>query len=237
MREVASRNCASSARVIGFAASKLRVEWRSRRSCGRPELRFRTRRGERGEVDLPPGPGGPHRRQRRHHGGIGISPTHRISMPAFGRARVEQEIVKVPQHEVAVSLGRAQIARLRGIDREEDAAIGEQREQRVAQAAILPAERLDRLRRGEPRDAGRDLRVANPKQRTGARRFEHEVVGTPPQVGEARQHQHVGLRRAPAAAANSRASAARSRPRPRHRSHARDGIRENREQRDAAPAG
>ena len=114
-------------------------------------------------------------------------------MPAFGRARVEQEIVKVPQHEVVVSFRPAQIARPRGIDAEQDAAVGEQREQRVADAALCPAERLDRLRRDEPRDAGRDLRVANPKQRAGARQFQHEIVGAPPQVGEARQHEHVGI--------------------------------------------
>ena len=114
-------------------------------------------------------------------------------MPAFGRARVEQEIVKVPQHEVVVSLRRAQIARTRGIDAEQDAAVDEEREQRVADASLCAAERLDRLRRDEPRNAGRDLRVANPKQRAGARQFQHEVVGAPPQVGEARQHEHVGI--------------------------------------------
>ncbi len=49
-------------------------------------IAFRTHRGKRAQVDPPPGPGGPHRRQRSHHGGIGIGPADRIGMPAFGRS-------------------------------------------------------------------------------------------------------------------------------------------------------
>ena len=68
-------------------------------------------------------------------------------MPARRAARVEQQIVKVPEHEVAIALGGSQVAIIGGIDLEEDLAIRQQGEKLNPGKAVLPAQSPDSLRR------------------------------------------------------------------------------------------
>ena len=37
-----------------------------------------------------------------------IEPAQRVGVPAFRAARVEQKIVKIPENEIVVALGRSQ---------------------------------------------------------------------------------------------------------------------------------
>ena len=114
-------------------------------------------------------------------------------MPARRAARVEQQIVKVPENEVGVALGGSQVAVVGGIDPEQDLAIHQQGEKLDPGKAVLPAQSPDALRRGQHGERGRDLRIANPEQRSGARRFQHHRVAAPPHVGEARQDENLGI--------------------------------------------
>ena len=74
--------------------------------------------------------------------GIGINSAQRVGVPAFRAARVEQKIVKVPENEVVVTLGRSQAAVAGGVDLEKDLAIDQQgeklepRENRPADGAV-----------------------------------------------------------------------------------------------------
>ena len=86
-----------------------------------------------------------------------------------------------------------QVAVAGGIDLEQDLAIHQQGEKLDPGKAILPAEPSDLLRRGQHGEGGRNLRIADPEQRAGARRFQHHLVAAPPQVGEARQDENVGI--------------------------------------------
>ena len=61
-------------------------------------------------------------------------------MPARRAARVEQQIVKVPENEVGVALGGTQVAIVGGIDLEEDLAIHQQGEKLDSGKAVLPAQ-------------------------------------------------------------------------------------------------
>ena len=72
-------------------------------------------------------------------------------MSAFRAARVEQEIVKIPENEVVVALGRPQAAVAGVVDLEQDLAIHEQGEQLEPGKTILPSEPSDRLRHGQSR--------------------------------------------------------------------------------------
>ena len=60
--------------------------------------------------------------------GIGINSAERVGLPALGAVGVEQEIVKIPEHEVVVALGRAQAFAAGGVDLEQHPAIHQQRE-------------------------------------------------------------------------------------------------------------
>ena len=106
---------------------------------------------------------------------------------------MEQQIVKVPENEVSVALGGSQVAVFGGIDPEEDLAIRQQGEKLDPGKAVLPAQSPDALRRGQHGERGRDLRIANPEQRSGARRFQHHRVAAPPHVGETRQDENLGI--------------------------------------------
>ena len=55
-----------------------------------------------------PGHLGTHCRQRGNEPRIGINSTERVGVPALRAARVEQEIVKVPQNEAVVALANSQ---------------------------------------------------------------------------------------------------------------------------------
>ena len=114
-------------------------------------------------------------------------------MPARGAPRVEQEIVEIPENEVGIAFGRPQVAVVVGIDLEQDLAVHQQGEQLDPGKAFLAAEPSDLLRRGQQGESGRDLRIADPKQRSGARRFQHHRVAAPPQIGKARQGENLGI--------------------------------------------
>src|SRR5580704_17585945 len=119
------------------------------------------------EIYLFPGPARPHRRGRSYHAGIRKKPAQRIGLPAFRDARVEQEIVKVPEDEMIVALGRSQAFTAAGVDPEKDLAIQQQGEKLDPWKAVLSSELLDLPRRRQQGEGGCNLRVANPEQRTG----------------------------------------------------------------------
>src|SRR5690348_15132098 len=94
------------------------------------QLRHRRlrRRLELAERDPVSRPARPLCGRRRDQSGVRIEAAKRIGLPAFGRAGVEDEIVKVPEHEIVVTLLRAQAIAGYGIERQQDLAIGEQGE-------------------------------------------------------------------------------------------------------------
>ena len=61
-------------------------------------------------------------------------------MPARRAARVEQQIVKIPENEVVIALGRPQVAIAGGVDLEQDLAIRQQGEKLDSGKTILPTE-------------------------------------------------------------------------------------------------
>ena len=144
------------------------------------------------QIDCLSRPARPHRRWRRNQAGVGIESAERIGLPAFGRVGVKQKIMKVPEHEVVVALGRAEPMRAFHLDPEQDLAIDQQRQQLHAGETVLAPQPADFLRGRERGEGGRDAGVANPEQRTGARRFQHHLVAAPPQVGKPRQHDRFG---------------------------------------------
>ena len=114
-------------------------------------------------------------------------------MPPFAAARVEQEIVKIPKHQIVVALGDPRAAVASGIHLEQNLAIKQQSEELEPGKRVLPAQLLDGLRRGERGERGCNPRIADLEQRAGARGFQHHVVAAPAHVGKARQHENVGI--------------------------------------------
>ena len=145
------------------------------------------------QIDFLSGPAGPHRRQRRHDAGIGINAAQRVGVSAFRAARVEQKIVKVPENEVVVTLGRSQPAVAGSVDLEKDLAIDQQSEKLDPRKTVLPAQPFDLLRCRQHGQGGRNLRIANLEQRAGARRFQDHLVAAPSHVCEPRQDENVGI--------------------------------------------
>ena len=88
-------------------------------------------------------------------------------MAAFGAARMEQEIVKIPKHEIIVALVAAQPLAVSGCDLEENLALKEQSEERIAREVRLPAQRFDLLRRSECGDGCDNPPVADTEQGAG----------------------------------------------------------------------
>ncbi len=123
-----------------------------------------------------------------------IKSPKRIGLPAFRAVGVKQKIVKIPEHEVFVTLVRPAAIAAGGVELEKDLAVHQQSEQFQPGKACLPSQPADLLRRGQHGDRARDLWIANPEQRAGARRFQHQVVAAPPQIGESRQHDRIGVR-------------------------------------------
>jgi hypothetical protein len=78
------------------------------------------------------------------------------------------------------------------VNPEQDLAIHEQREKLDPAKTCLPPELADFLRCGQRGEGGCDLRIANPEQRTGARRFQHHLVAAASQIRKARQDDRVG---------------------------------------------
>ena len=124
---------------------------------------------------------------------MGIKPAQRVGLSAFGAARMEQKIVKIPENEVVVALGRPEAVVAGSVDLEQDLAIHQQGEQLDPRKAVLPPQPADFLRRRQCGEGGRDLRIANSEQRAGARRFQDHLIAAPPQIGEPRQHDHFGI--------------------------------------------
>ena len=114
-------------------------------------------------------------------------------MPSRGTPRVKQEIVEIPENEVGIAFHRPQVAVVGGIDLEQDLAVHQQREEFKPGKAFPAAQPSDLLRRGQQGERASDLRIADPKQRAGARRFQHHRVATPPQIGKARQDENLGV--------------------------------------------
>ena len=113
-------------------------------------------------------------------------------MATLGAARMEQQIVKVPQHEGVVAFVRPQAA-VAGVDPKKDLAVDEQAEKLGSHKIFLPAQLFDLLRRGQRNQGGRDLGIAYLEQGAGARRFQNHLVGAPPHIGKPRQHERVGV--------------------------------------------
>ncbi len=153
----------------------------------------RSRRGEFAQVDRLAGPAGPHRRQRRDGVHIGINAAQRVGVPAFRAARVEQQIVKVPENEIVVALVRSKPGAAGGADLEEDLAIHQQSEELQSGKIFLPTQLLDGLRCSEEADCRRDARIANSKQCARARQFQHQLAAAPAHIGKSRQHDNVGF--------------------------------------------
>ena len=101
--------------------------------------------------------------------------------------------MKIPKNEVVVALGRSQAVAAGSVELEKDLAIHQQCEKFDPRKAVLPPEFFDLLRRGQHGEGGSDLRIANPEQRTGARRFQHHLVAAPSQISEPRQHDRFGI--------------------------------------------
>ncbi len=122
-----------------------------------------------------------------------INSAKRVGVSAFGAARVEQKIVKVPKNEVVVALRRPQAVAASGVDLEKDLAIQQQSEKLDPRKTVLPTQLFDLLRRGQHGQDGRNLRIADFEQRAGARRFQHHLVAAPSHVREPRQDESVGI--------------------------------------------
>src|ERR1700690_4447870 len=82
-------------------------------------------RREFAQIDPGSWPRRAHGRQRSDRVRAWISAAQWVGVAALGAARVEQQIVEVPQHEGVVALGRAQATA--GV-REKDLAVDEERE-------------------------------------------------------------------------------------------------------------
>ena len=67
-------------------------------------------------------------------------------MPSFGAARVEQQIVEVPEDEIIVAFGHPQVIATGSIDLEEYLAVDEKSEELDARETGGPSELLDLLR-------------------------------------------------------------------------------------------
>jgi hypothetical protein len=101
------------------------------------------RRRDLAQIDCLSRPARPHRWERSHDARIGINPAQRIGVPALRAARVEQEIVKVPEQEVVVALGCSQPTVASRLDLEQDLAIHQQGEKLDPRKTVQPTELLD----------------------------------------------------------------------------------------------
>src|SRR5689334_13701241 len=117
---------------------------------------------------------------------MGIKSAHRVGVPAFRAARVEQKIVKIPKNEIVIALGRPKAAAASSVDLAKDLAIEKQGEKLDPWKILLPTQLFDLLRRRQRRQDGGNLRVADFEQRAGARRFEDHLVTAPSHICEAR---------------------------------------------------
>src|SRR5450631_1657145 len=100
--------------------------------------RVHSSRREFAQIDLGSGPMRANGRQRSDRVRVRISAAQWVGVAALGAAGVEQQIVKVPQYEGVVALGRPQpIAG--GVGLEKDLAVDEEREKFEPREILLPA--------------------------------------------------------------------------------------------------
>ena len=104
---------------------------------------------------------------------------------------MEQQIVKIPQHEIVIAFVGAKAIAVAGLYPEKDLAIQQQRENLGTGKAVLPSELVDGLRRRQQREGCGNFRVTNPKQRARAGRLQNHLVAASPQIGESRQHDPI----------------------------------------------
>ena len=90
-------------------------------------------------------------------------------MPALGAARMEQEIVKIPEHEIGVALGGAQAAVARAADFEKNLSIQQHGKQVDPGKTLAPTQLFDSLRRRQRGQERCNPRIANSEQRARAR--------------------------------------------------------------------
>jgi hypothetical protein len=179
-------------------SNRLLVIERARRMTLTQELRRRQHRPrgrgrEPAQIDFLSRPARPHCRRRSHDARIRIGSAGGVGVPTLHAARVEQKIVEIPEHEAVVALGRPQAAVGGRIDVEKDLAVHQQGNKLDPEKTVLPTELSDLLRRRQQGDGGRNLRIADPEQGAGARRFEDHFVAASPQIREPRQDEDVVL--------------------------------------------
>ena len=107
-------------------------------------------------------------------------------MPTLRAPRVKHQIVEIPENEIAVAFIHPQAFSVFRIELEQDLAVQQQFEQIEGEGGRVPVEPADLLRPRQRREGGGDGGIANPKQRAGARRFQHQLVAAPAQKGKAR---------------------------------------------------
>ena len=127
------------------------------------DARERRRMRNLAQIDFLSGPAWPHRRRRRYRARIGINSAERIGVPAFAAARVEQEIVKIPEHELIVALGPPWSPSTRRVDLEQHLAVQQQADEREPGKAVLPSQLFEGSRHRQCGQSGGDCRVANPE--------------------------------------------------------------------------
>ena len=117
--------------------------------------------------DLLSRPCRPHRWQRRDHSDMRVDATHGIGVAPLRAARVEQQIVELPNGEVVIVLAHAAFVSCIRIDNH--LASHQQCQECDPRRAVPQSQLFDLLRRGERREKRRELRIADPEQGACAR--------------------------------------------------------------------
>src|SRR5262249_56641190 len=95
--------------------------------------------------------------------------------------------------EVVVALDRSQPTVASPVDLEKDLAIHQEGDKLNPGKTVLPTKLSDFLRRRQHGDGGCNLRIADPEQGAGARRFQDHFVAAPPHIREPREDEDVVL--------------------------------------------
>src|SRR5450631_2732156 len=98
------------------------------------------------QVDPLAGPGRSHRRQGGNGARMGVKAAQRISLTAFGAARMKQQVVEIPQHQVLVAFAGATAVIAWLADLEQDLAEQQEGEQLGPGKALETPELGHRLR-------------------------------------------------------------------------------------------
>src|SRR5579871_2146555 len=114
-------------------------------------------------------------------------------MSSPGAARVEQQVVKIPEDEIAVALGRPEAALVCSVNPEKDLAIHQQRKKPDPGKAVLAPQLPDLLRFSQPGYEASDLRIANLEQCARPRRFQNQIIAAAPHVREPGQHHNIAV--------------------------------------------